>query len=41
MMDGIPANISVAAARLPQSYEAANVALANCARLDECKDWRL
>lgn len=38
-MDGIPANISVARARLPQSYEAAKVALANCASLDECKDW--
>jgi hypothetical protein len=40
-MNGIPANISVAGARLPQSYEAAKVALANCASLDECKDWRL
>ena len=38
-MNGIPANISVAGARLPQSYEAAKVALANCASLDECKDW--
>lgn len=26
-------------ARLPASYEAAKVALANCESLDECKDW--
>lgn len=26
-------------ARLPQAYEAAKVALANCASIDECKDW--
>jgi len=38
-MDGIPANISVARARLPQTYEAAKVALSNCASIDECKDW--
>lgn len=31
--------ISLASARLPQTYESAKVALANCARLDECKDW--
>jgi hypothetical protein len=33
------ARISPANARLPQSYESAKVALANCVRLDECKDW--
>jgi len=38
-MDGIPANIAVARARLPQTYEAAKVALSNCASIDECKDW--
>ena len=31
--------ISPANARLPQTYESAKLALANCARLDECKDW--
>ncbi|RWD23055.1 hypothetical protein [Mesorhizobium sp.] len=31
--------ISVANARLPQSYASAKTALANCAQLDECQDW--
>ncbi len=31
--------ISPANARLPQTYESAKLALANCAKLDECKDW--
>lgn len=31
--------ISPANARLPQTYESAKVALANCANIDECKDW--
>ena len=35
----VPSNINVAAARLPQAYEAAKVALANCASLDECQEW--
>lgn len=30
---------SVNTARLPQTYEAAREALANCQGLDECKDW--
>lgn len=33
------ARISPADARLPQSYESAKVALANCVNIDECKDW--
>lgn len=35
----VPSTINVAAARLPQAYEAAKVALANCASLDECQEW--
>jgi hypothetical protein len=31
--------VSIANARLPQAYEAAKNALANCASVDECKDW--
>lgn len=33
----LPANIG--AARLPQSYESAKSALANCASIDECQTW--
>ena len=33
----LPTQIS--AAHLPDSYEAAKVALAECARVDECQDW--
>lgn len=33
------APIPSADARLPQAYEAAKTALANCASIDECKDW--
>lgn len=33
------AEISVAQARLPQSYEDAKTALANCVSIDECVDW--
>ena len=29
----------VAAARLPVAYEQAKVALAACAKIDECRDW--
>lgn len=38
-MTALPANINIAHARLPETYEAAKIALANCARLDECLDW--
>lgn len=38
-MAAVPAGIDVARARLPQTYEAAKVALANCANIDECQDW--
>ena len=35
----VPAAINAANARLPQTYENAKAALANCAQLDECQDW--
>lgn len=35
----MPATINAASARLPQTYENAKTALANCAQLDECQDW--
>jgi hypothetical protein len=38
-MNALPANISISNAQLPQMYEAAKNALANCATVDECKDW--
>lgn len=38
-MTTLPANISVANARLPATYEAAKIALAECESIDECKDW--
>jgi hypothetical protein len=41
-MDGLmlPANLpNSATARLPQVYEAARVALAECSRIDECAEW--
>lgn len=34
-----PALIPQSEARLPQAYEAAKSALANCESVDECKDW--
>lgn len=33
------ANIDTGTARLPQAYEAAKLALANCESMDECKGW--
>lgn len=33
------AEIDVAHARLPQTYEAAKTALANCVNIDECQQW--
>lgn len=38
-MSALPDTVSVAHARLPQTYEEAKNALANCERIDECKDW--
>lgn len=35
----LPQNISVAGASLPVKYQAAQVALAECSQIDECKDW--
>jgi hypothetical protein len=35
----LPATFSVANAKLPQTYENAKTALANCASIDECQEW--
>jgi hypothetical protein len=35
----IPQELSVSAAKLPQVYESAKLALAECYRIDECADW--
>jgi hypothetical protein len=35
----LPANIEVASARLPATYEQAKLALASCERIDECSTW--
>jgi len=39
-LPALPANLpDINAARLPSVYQAAKVALAECERMDECKDW--
>ena len=35
----VPAGVATASAIMPASYERAKVAIAECARLDECMDW--
>jgi hypothetical protein len=35
----IPTDISVSEAKLPVVYESAKLALTECSRIDECKDW--
>src|SRR3954452_12255616 len=36
----LPAEIDVIHARLPQLYQAAKAALAECDRIDECREWQ-
>ena len=38
-MTNLPATIDTQGARLPESYSNARMALAECNRIDECKDW--
>jgi hypothetical protein len=38
-MSALPANLDVDRARLPAVYEAAKRALAECSRIDQCKQW--
>ena len=35
----LPAQFSVSGATLPQTYQAAQIALQECSQIDECKDW--
>jgi hypothetical protein len=35
----LPADIRVSDARLPETYEQAKTALAQCSRIDECQEW--
>ena len=38
-MQNLPSNIEVSQAQLPQAYEHAKTALAQCASIDECVEW--
>lgn len=38
-MNVVPANINIARAQLPASYERAKASLAECVSLDECMEW--
>lgn len=38
-MTNLPVHLNVAQARLPDRYGWAKAALAECQRVDECKDW--
>lgn len=39
MPAALPQEVLALSARLPQTYEAAKVALTECAQVDECQDW--
>jgi hypothetical protein len=39
MLVNLPTTINVSNARLPEAYEHAKTALANCASIDECQEW--
>jgi len=37
--NSLPSHIDIAAARMPSTYVQAKIALASCAKIDECQDW--
>jgi hypothetical protein len=39
VINSLPSYIDIAAARMPSTYEQAKIALASCAKIDECQDW--
>src|SRR5262245_45047582 len=40
MIRQLPANLpAIATANLPRTYEAAKAALAECSKVDECREW--